>query len=266
MDLQIGSLVTFKKMKNIKSRIQKGETLLGCWLNLGSSIAAEIVASAGFDWVLIDLEHGSGGENEVISQLQAIGNTGSAAFVRIEGLNAHRTQRVLDFGSEGIMCPHIGNEDQAKKLVSGMRYTPLGTRGVAKMVRATNFGIHFETYVKQANDTLVGLAQIESKLALSNLDSIAAVDGIDVLFIGPADLTMDMGIFGQFDHPDFIDAIKKTVCAAEKYHKAVGILIFNPDDFSKYHDLGIRLIACGADGNFVVEGARNTVDKMRKQN
>lgn len=254
-------------MKNIKTRIKNNEALNGCWLNLGSSVTAEIVASAGFDWVLIDLEHGAGDEQQVLSQLQAIEHSNAAVFVRVESNGRQRIHRVLDFGAEGIMCPHINNETEANAMVEGLRYPPHGSRGVAKMVRATQFGKQFADYYQNANGTLAGLAQIESKEALNNLDAIAAVDGIDVLFIGPADLTMDLGIFGEFDNPFFIDAVKATVAAAQKAQKATGILIFNPDDYQKYYNLGIRVIACGSDSGFVVEGSKNTagkLDAMRK--
>ena len=249
-------------MKDIKTRIKNGEALNGCWLNLGSSLIAEIVGTAGYDWVLIDLEHGAGNEKDVLSQLQAVAKSNTAAFVRVESSARQRIHRILDFGAEGIMCPHVDNEKEAKDFIEGMRYPPEGKRGVAKMVRASNFGKGFDEYYQEANNLIVGLAQIESKDSLHHLDSIAAVDGVDVLFIGPADLTMDMGIFGQFDHPDFIRAIKATVDAANKAHKAVGILLFNTQDYQKYYDLGIRIIACGADATFVTEGARNTAHTL----
>jgi 4-hydroxy-2-oxoheptanedioate aldolase len=103
---------------------------------------------------------------------------------------------------------------------------------------------------------------------LNHLDEVAAIEGVDVLFIGPADLTMELGIFGQFDHPDFLDAVHKIVAAAKKANKAVGILFFNPDDYQKYHKMGIRFLACGADATFVADGARNMANKLadfRKQ-
>ncbi|MDB5209808.1 MAG: 2-dehydro-3-deoxyglucarate aldolase [Sediminibacterium sp.] len=254
-------------MKNIKTRIKNGEAVNGGWLNLGSAVTAEIVSSAGFDWVLIDLEHGAGDEQQVLSQLQAIEHSNAAAFVRVENNGRQRIHRVLDFGAEGIMCPHINNETEANEMVTGLRYPPHGSRGVAKMVRATQFGKQFADYYQNANETIVGLAQIESKEALNHLDAIAGVDGIDVLFIGPADLTMDLGIFGEFDNPIFINAVKAIVIAAQKANKATGILIFNPEDYQKYFNLGIRVIACGSDSGFVVEGSKNTagkLDAMRK--
>jgi 2-keto-3-deoxy-L-rhamnonate aldolase RhmA len=250
-------------MKNLKKRIRNGEAVNGCWLNLGSSLTAEIVGLAGFDWVLIDLEHGAGNEKDVLSQLQALEHTSTAAIVRVESTERQRIHRVLDVGAEGVMCPHVNNLEEAKMVVEGLRYPPHGSRGVAKMVRATAFGKNFDQYSGNANDNLVGVAQIETIEALDHVDEIAALDGIDVLFIGPADLTMALGIFGQLQHPLFTDAVVKTVNAAHKAGKATGILLFNPDDYQTYYNMGIRMIACGADATFVTEGSRNMAGKLQ---
>jgi len=250
-------------MKNLKKRIKQGEAVNGCWLNLGSALTAEIVGLAGFDWALIDLEHGAGEEKDVLSQLQALEHTGTAAIVRVESAERQRIHRVLDAGAEGVMCPHIDNPAEARMVVNGLRYPPGGSRGVAKMVRAAGFGKNFTEYSNTANENIVGIVQIETIEALNHLEEIAAIDGIDVLFIGPADLTMSLGIFGQFDHPLYKDALKATVSAAQKAGKATGILLFNPDDYHVYYEMGIRMIACGADASFVAEGSRNMADKLR---
>lgn len=243
-------------MKNLKIRIRNGETLIGCWLNLGSSITAEIVGTAGFDWVLIDLEHGTGTENDVLHQLQALEHTPAAAVVRVESYERQRFHRILDLGAEGIMCPRINSPEEAQRAADAMRYQPEGVRGVAQMVRATNFGANSKDYLASSKDTLIGIVQVENEQILSCLDDVAAVDGIDLLFVGPSDLSMALGIFGQLDHPRFIDALATTAAAARKAGKAAGVLMHHPEEFKKYHDLGFRFIACGADATFVASGAR----------
>jgi 4-hydroxy-2-oxoheptanedioate aldolase len=250
-------------MKNLKKRLQQGETVIGCWLNLGSSLTAEIVGLSGFDWVLIDLEHGAGNEKDVLSQLQALESTPTAAFVRVESADHARISHVLDIGAEGVMCPKVNNADEAKKVINAMHYPPFGNRGVAKMVRATAFGQNFDKYYQEAKDTILGIVQIETKESLNHLDAIAAVEGVDVLFIGPADLSIELGIFEQFDNPIFLDAVKNIVKAAQNAGKATGILFFNPDDYKKYHDMGIRFIACGADATFVANGAKAMAKRLR---
>ncbi len=249
-------------MKNLKARIQKGEALHGCWLNLGSALTAEIVGQSGFDWVLIDLEHGAGNEKDVLAQLQALEHTPAAAIIRVESSAGQRIQRVLDMGAEGIMCPRISTAEEAQKVAKSIHYPPLGNRGVAKMVRASRFAQNFDNYYKEASDTIIGILQIETKEVLHHLDEVAAMEGIDVLFIGPADLTMELGIFGQFDHPLYIKAISDTVLAAQKANKAVGILFFNIEEYKKYHDLGIRFLACGSDSVFVADSARTLSKKL----
>jgi 4-hydroxy-2-oxoheptanedioate aldolase len=168
----------------------------------------------------------------------------------------------LDMGAEGIMCPRINNVEEARKVVRGLHYPPTGGRGVAKMVRATGFGQHFSKYYKEANENILGIVQIETAQVLNHLDEIAALENVDVLFIGPADLSMELGIFGQFDHPLFKDALKSIINAAQKGGKATGILFFNPDDYQQYYDMGIQMIACGADATFVADGARNMANKL----
>ncbi len=251
-------------MKNLKKRLKQGETLNGCWINLGSALTAEIVGQSGFDWVLIDLEHGAGVEKDVLAQLQALESTTTAPIVRVESAEPARISRVLDMGAEGVMCPKVDNAAEAKKVINGLHYPPFGNRGVAKMVRTTQFGLNFNTYYEEAQDNILGIVQIETLEALEHLDEIAAVDGVDILFIGPADLSMAMGIFGQFDHPTFIEALKKIIEAAQKANKAIGILIFNPNDYDTYHNMGIRFIACGSDATFVAEGARVMAKKMKE--
>jgi 2-keto-3-deoxy-L-rhamnonate aldolase RhmA len=249
-------------MKNLKKRLQQGETLNGCWLNLGSSVTAEIVGMSGYDWVLIDLEHGLSSEKDVLHQLQALEHTPAAALVRVESSKPERIKHVLDMGVEGVMCPQIKNAAEAKQVANGLHYPPLGKRGVAMKVRASAYGQQFSEYYRDAKDNILGIVQIETLEVLDHLDEVAATEGIDVLFIGPADLTMALGIFGQFDHPLFKDALKATVNAANKAGKATGILTFNPDDYKTYHDAGIRMIACGADASFVTNGALDMAKKL----
>ncbi len=251
-------------MKNIKTRIYNGETLIGCWLNLGSSLTSEIVGLSGFDWVLIDIEHGSGSEGQVLQQLQALEHTPAAAIVRVESYQRQRFHRVLDLGAEGIMCPRINTPEQARLAAKAIRYPPDGIRGVARMVRATNFGSGFNEYYANQKKNLVCIVQIETEEILKSLDSVAGIDEIDVLFVGPMDLSMALGVFGQPDHPRFVDALKATADAASKKGKAAGILLQKPEEFKRYYDLGFRFIACGSDSSFVRDGACKMADRLNE--
>lgn len=252
-------------MKGLNKRLRDGETVFGCWLNLGSSVTAEIVGQAGFDWVLIDIEHGAGSERALLHQLQALEHTPAAPVVRVESYERQRFHRVLDLGAEGIMCPQIKNIDEASKAAGALHYQPVGTRGIAKMTRATGYGTKFEEYRQESVDHIVGVIQVETTGILDCLDDVANLEAVDVLFIGPSDLSMALGVFGDLDHPRFVKAVTATVQAADKAGKATGILLSDPKDFKKYHQMGIRMIASGADGAFVNNEAKKTLAKMHSE-
>lgn len=249
---------------NFKQRLQTGEVLLGTFISLGNPLTTEIVARCQYDWLLLDLEHGVGSEQDILLQLQAIQHTGVAPIIRVEGHQRQRTHKVLDFGARGIMFPRIDTAEEANQAVKAMYYTPAGLRGVAKMVRASDFGENFNEYRNNLAQELIGIIQIETAASLHHLDSIAAVEEVDVLFIGPADLSMALGIFGQLDHPSFIEAVDAIVAAAVKHNKAVGILLFDPRDFDKYYQKGIRFFACGTDAMFLSRGAKENFNALNE--
>jgi 4-hydroxy-2-oxoheptanedioate aldolase len=249
-------------MGNLKQRIKNGEAVHGCWLNMGSSVSAEIIGKSGFDWVLIDLEHGVGDEKDAFYQLQALSSTSTVPIVRIQSVARQKVQRMLDLGAEGIMFPQVKSVDEARFAVTTMHYAPHGIRGVATMIRATNFGASLDEYLKNARETLIGIIQIEALECLECLDSIAAIEGVDVLFIGPADLTMALGIFRQFEHEKYQDALKATVKAAHEHGKTAGVLMLDPSQYNMYYDLGFRFLACGADGFFVKNSALKLVNEL----
>ncbi len=242
--------------QHLPERLQAGETLLGCFLNLGSALTAEMVGKAGFDFVVIDLEHGSGTEADVLAQLQALEHTGARSVIRVEGHARQRSHRVLDLGAHGIMFPRVENAGEASACVANLRYPPRGVRGVASMNRAAGFGVTFRDYVDHHHEILLGVVQIETVEAVKNVEEIAAVDGADVLFIGPLDLSTSLGVLGQFDHPEFDAALRKTAEAARRHGRSAGILMPKADDFDRYWDLGYRFLASGSDGAMVNNAAR----------
>lgn len=249
-------------MKNLRQRLQGGETLVGCFLNLGSSLTAEIMGRAGFDFAVIDLEHGSGTEGDVLSQLQALEATESGVIVRVESHERQRAHRVLDLGAEGIMFPRVDSPSDAARAVAGLWYPPRGVRGVAMANRACAFGATYREYMGAAPATLLGVVQIESESALGSVDAIAAVDGADVLFVGPMDLTQSLGILAQFDHPRYGEALDTVSAAARRHGKSLGVLMARPEDFDRYHALGFRLIACGSDGTLLNASARRQLELL----
>jgi len=248
---------------SFRARLLAGEWLSGTFINLGSSLTAEIAARAGFDWLMLDYEHGPGSEETLLGQLQAVSGFGAATVVRIAENDAPRFKRALDLGSGGVMVPYVNDAAQARAAVDSVRFPPHGTRGVSKFNRAAGFGFGFEDYYQNAHKNLVTMAQIETPEALDNLDEIAAVDGIDVLFVGPLDLSTNLGIQGQFEHPSFVAARQKVSAAARKAGKVAGILATAPAQIPVLRSEGYTAVALGSDGGAVASGLHQTLAALR---
>jgi 4-hydroxy-2-oxoheptanedioate aldolase len=224
-----------------RERLAAGEALVGTFLNLGSPLAAEACARAGFDWLVFDLEHGAGTERELIPTLQAIAGR-SAALVRVEANERPRFARALDAGADGVMVPRVDSAAEAAQAVACMRTPPRGVRGVAYMNRAADWG--------RARDGVDALCviQIESGAAVDDAEAIAAVDGVDVLFVGPNDLSAALG---TDDLP-----LAKVLDAAAACGKTAGILARSREDADRYVEDGFRFVGIGSDSLFMVQGAR----------
>ncbi|HEY1778555.1 MAG TPA: aldolase/citrate lyase family protein [Solirubrobacteraceae bacterium] len=229
------------------------ELLAGTFLNLGSPVTAEIVALAGFDWVAVDLEHGAGGELDALHQLQAITHTGTAGLVRIESASAQRIGHALDSGADGVIVPQVRSAAQAAEVVSACRYG--GQRGVARYNRAWQWGMRSGP-LSDADSRVTCAIQIERSDALADADAIAATDGVDVLFVGPADLGHALGIDGGADHPDLLSAAAQVADAALRHGKAAGILAASVAQIEHYHRLGFTFLGCSADSALLMQRAR----------
>lgn len=225
---------------SITERVRGGESVVGTFLNLGSPLAAEICARAGFDFAVVDLEHGAGTEAELIPTLQALGSCG--AIVRVESAERPRVQRALDAGADGIMVPRVGSAAEAVAAVAATRYPPRGTRGVAYMNRGADFGAGVPEV-----DALVAI-QVETRGAVDEAREIAGIEGVDVLFVGPADLGAALG---TSELP--LDAI---VDAARAEGKAAGLFTRTREDAQRALERGFRFVTVGADSFFLAEAAR----------
>jgi 4-hydroxy-2-oxoheptanedioate aldolase len=242
-----------------RARALAREWLTGTFINLGSSVTTELAGNAGYDWLLLDHEHGPGGEETLLHQLQAAAATPAVPIVRIAANETVRFKRVLDAGAHGVMVPYINTAAEAQAAVTAMNYPPRGIRGVAKFNRGAGFGHTFEEYYTHAHEWLILLAQVETAESVANIDAIAAVPGVDVLFVGPNDLTYNLGIRDQFDSPIFLDALQKVSAAAKKAGKPAGILVHNPALVGKCRDLGYTFVALGSDGGAVSAGLRQNL-------
>ncbi|HCR18843.1 MAG TPA: 2-dehydro-3-deoxyglucarate aldolase [Candidatus Latescibacteria bacterium] len=244
-------------IKSIRRQALNRELVAGTFLNLGSSLTVEMAGQSGFDWVLIDIEHGSGDHESLVHQLQSISSTPAVPIVRIANNDPPRFKRVLDMGASGVMVPYVSTVEEAELAVASMRYPPRGIRGVAKLNRGSAFGNEFDEYYDKGHELLTTVVQIETAEAVDNIDKIAAVDGVDVLFIGPLDLSVNLGIPQQFDHPTFLEAKRKVSEAAGNAGKSAGILLLNPDQLQATVKAGFTFIALGSDGGLIAAGMRN---------
>jgi 2-keto-3-deoxy-L-rhamnonate aldolase RhmA len=251
-------------VKWLRERVLNKELLVGTFLNLGSSLTAEIAGHAGFDWLLIDLEHGAGNRQELLYQLQAIESTPAVPFVRIAWNDPIRFKKVLDLGASGIMVPYVQTAEEARRAVAAMRYPPAGNRGVAVMNRACAFGPGFDEYFKTASSKLVTILQIETAEAIRNVEQIAAVEGADVLFVGPMDLSVGLGIAQQWSHPELRAALSKVVNACKKFDKAAGMIVMNEGQIDQALADGFTMLAYGSDSAVVVKGLQSIASSFRK--
>lgn len=239
-----------------RTRIHAGENLFGAWASLGSPGSAELLGRAGADWVVVDLEHGYTTESELLAHLTAIEVSGSTALVRPQSGERLRVGRALDMGAAGIVIPRLDTAEQVREAVTFLRYPPTGQRGVALLTRGARLGTVKHAGVAALNDDIVGIVQIESPSALDAADEFAATDGVDVLFVGPADLSHSLGIPGQFSNPTYQAALRKVVAACRAHGKAPGILLYDPAAFKAHLDLGFTFIGIGADISFVNDGIK----------
>ena len=245
---------------DLRRRIHGGETLFGSFVILGAPIAAELLARVGFDWLIIDLEHGSGTETDLLASLLAVSTTPTTPLVRPQSAERLRIGRALDHGAHGLMIPRVDVPAQAREAISFMRFPPDGVRGLALSTRGAGLGERAHADVRGINDHIVGIIQIESPSAVEHAAEIAAIDGVDVLFVGPADLSHGLGIPGQFDHPDYLVGARPGCRRIGMPHgKATGILLRDAAALPRHLELGFRFIGIGSDAAFIADGARAVV-------
>jgi len=230
-------------MNDIPNTTAAGDVRIGTWLSLGSPVAAELAALCGLAWVLLDLEHGSGSEADLPAQLLSLRGSGTQGIVRVAGLDAGQIGRVLDQGAHGVMVPHVNSAGEAREIVMAAAYPPHGRRGFSRTVRAHDYGLRS---VDTTPPPLL-VAQIETAAAVAEAGAIAEVDGIDVLFVGPADLERDLAGQPAGKVPDFGTCVARVATAARAAGKAAGILVRNPAELLLRQRQGFSLIAVQSD-------------------
>ena len=239
---------------------------IGSWITIPHPAITEIIANAGFDWLVVDMEHSSIGIPAAEEMIRVIQLCGLPALVREGENNANLIKRVMDCGASGVIVPMVNTQQEAIQAVEAVKYPPQGTRGVG-LARAQGYGTLFEEYREWVANESTVIVQIEHIQAVDNIDSILSVEGIDGLIVGPYDLSASLGVSGQFDHPYMIEALNKIRESIEKQTKPFGFHVVQPDAqaaFAKFQE-GYSFIAFGVDFLFLGELCRGSLKELKER-
>jgi 2-keto-3-deoxy-L-rhamnonate aldolase RhmA len=239
-------------------------TPLGTWVMSASPLVTEALGCAGFDWAVLDMEHAPLDMMGLVHLLQAIGNTTTVPVVRVPWNDAVVVKRVMDAGAHSLLFPFIQNAEEARLAVAATRYPPEGVRGMAGMGRAARFGTAPQ-YFQNANAGQCVLLQLETAPAIAQLEAIAAVPGVDALFVGPADLSGTMGHVGDLAHPEVLALMADAARRAHAMGMPIGVVGGTVDDVKRYQDMGYDYVAIGSDLGLLVQAAQSALRALRGQ-
>jgi 2-dehydro-3-deoxyglucarate aldolase len=245
-----------------RADMRAGKRLIGCWASLGSPISTEVLGVAGFDWILLDGEHAPNDVLSLIPQLMALKDSASAPVVRPPWNEPVIIKRLLDAGFYNFLVPFVETEEEARRAVASTRYPPAGIRGVSVSQRSNRYGL-VQGYFPGINEEICVTVQIESRKGFAAIDAIAAVDGVDGLFVGPADLAAAFGHLNNPGHPEVQEAIKHVFDRARAAGKASGILAPVEADARRYLDWGATFVAVGSDLGLFRSATQGLRDKFR---
>ena len=246
-----------------KRGLRAGKPQIGLWSSLSSNYTVEVIAGAGFDWILLDSEHSPADIENLLTQLQAAAPYPTHPVVRIPWNDMVTIKRVLDIGAQSLLVPYVSTANEAKAAVSFTRYPPSGVRGVAGTTRATRFG-RIKDYAQRAHQEICVLVQVETQPALENIEAICGIDGVDGVFIGPADLHASLGHPGETANPKVKPLIDDAIRRIRKSGKAPGILTPNEADARHWLECGALFVAVGADVGILARGAEALAAKFKK--
>ncbi len=236
--------------------------LIGLWACAGSPITAEIMASSGCDWVLLDAEHSPNGLESVLAQLYAMSAYPVAPLVRPPQGDTVIIKQFLDLGAQNLLIPMVDTAEQAAEIVRAVRYPVDGVRGVGSALARSARWNRVDGYLQRADETISLTVQIESATAVSNVESIVAVDGVDAIFVGPSDLAASMGHLGQQSHPEVVAGVLRSIEAGRAAGKPVGVNAFVPADAERYIEAGAAFVAVGADVAMLARQSEALVDRF----
>lgn len=229
-----------------KAAISSGRQQIGLWSSLASNISTEVIAGSGFDWILLDMEHSPNDLGDIYVQLQAMMENATQAVIRMPSDDPIAIKRILDAGAQSLMIPNVEDAEQAARVVAATRYAPRGVRGFSQAPRAARFG-RVPNYHATCEAEICVIVQIESQRALDNIEEIAAVEGVDALFVGPGDLSTSLGYIGRQGHADVVAAIETTIARITATGRACGILTGDETLARRYMAAGTTFTAVGSD-------------------
>lgn len=236
---------------------------IGLWLGLADAYAAEMVAGAGFDWLLIDGEHAPNDLRSVLAQLQSVAAYPVQPIVRPVQGDVALVKQLLDVGAQTLLIPMVDTAEQAARMVSAMHYPPRGIRGVGSALARASRWSQVESYLQRADDEMCLLVQIETVTGMANLERIAAVAGVDGVFFGPADLSASMGFLGQHSHPQVQRAVLDGIAAVSRAGKAAGVLATDEKIARQYLEAGALFVAVGVDTSLLVRAASDLAHRFK---
>lgn len=248
----------------LKQLIKSGKKTVGAWAQLCSPFSTEILARAGFDWLLIDMEHAPGDMLTLVSQFQAMNGSSAVPMVRVPWNDVVWIKRILDAGAYALMIPYVNTREEAIQAVRSAKYPPLGFRGIAGSPRAAGYGRDTANYLKRANDELFVMLQVETPQAVENLEEIAKVPGVDALFVGPMDLSTSMGHFGNPAHPEVQAVIAQIEAKAKRLGMPLGTISGGWDQAKALFDRGYQLITVLSDSVLLSRLSAEAVAKFRE--
>ncbi|TAG33433.1 MAG: 2-dehydro-3-deoxyglucarate aldolase [Polaromonas sp.] len=248
---------------SFKRDLLAGKRLMGCWSSLASAITTEVLGVAGFDWILLDGEHSPNDVSTFIPQLMALKDSPSAPVVRPASNNDVEMKRLLDAGFYNFLVPFVESADEALRAVRATRYPPQGVRGVSVSQRSNRYGT-VPDYFKSINDHICVMVQIESRAGVAAARHIAAVDGVDCIFVGPSDLAANLGHLGNAGHPDVQQVIANVFADAQACGKPIGILAPVEADARRYMAMGATFVAVGSDLGVFRAGTQALRDRYSK--
>lgn len=255
-------------MKTIKERLTAGEAVTGTMISyVDTPDIVKVLQVIGFDYFMIDYEHGYMSFDRISAMFAQARAYGFPGLIRLPDARRELVLKVMEMGAAGIMLPNTETAGQAKALVEHAKYAPLGNRGISQLRCHNGYEkIDLKSYSEQVNRDTILMCQIESPTGVANLDEILAVEGVDALLVGPNDLSQSIGVYGQYDHPLFVEAIDKIIAAAKRHGKYSGIHLMDANALLAYMDKGMSLNLFSTELNMMINAGKSGLNMIKKEN